>query len=101
MSFAAAEARLNVSVMRNLANAVAVIGQRDVPVIFDSEYSVGAVGVTRMGAAEPQMVLATSDVPADFVDSSVLVDGVTWRVRERQPDSLLATGLTLVILERP
>lgn len=101
MSFAAAEARLNVSVMRNLANAVALIGQRDVPVIFDSEYSVGAVGVARMGAAEPQMVLATSDVPDDIVDSMVVVDGVTWRVRERQPDSTLETGLTLVILERP
>lgn len=101
MSFADAEARLNVSVMRNLANALALIGQRDVPVIFDSEYSVGAVGVTRMAAAEPQMVLATADVPADFVDSTVLVDGVAWRVRERQPDSALATGLTLAILERP
>ena len=101
MSFAAVEARLNASIMRNLANAVAVIGQRDVPVIFDSEYTVGSVGVARMGAAEPQMVLATSDVPADFVDSTVLVDGVAWRVRERQPDSQLATGLTLVILEQP
>lgn len=101
MSFAVSEARLNASIMRHLANAIAVIGGRDVPVIFDSEYTLGSVGVARMGAAAPQMIISTADVPADFVDSSVLVDGVDWNVRERQPDGVQPTGLTLVILERP
>lgn len=101
MSFAASEARLNASVMRHLANAVAVIGSRDVPVIFDSEYTQGRVGVVRMGAAAPQMIIGTVDVPPDFVGSTVRVDGVDWIVSERQPDGVQPTGLTLVILERP
>ena len=101
MSFAASEARLNASIMRHLANASAVIGGREVSVIFDSEYTQGAVGATRMGAAAPQMIISTSDVPVDFVDSIVLVDGVDWQVSERQPDGVQPTGLTLVILARP
>lgn len=101
MSFAASEARLNVSVMKHLANAIAVIGGSDVPVIFDAEYNHGTVGPIGMGAADPQMVISSAEVPAGFVGTDITVNGTPWRVAERRPDGQLEAGLTLIILEKP
>jgi hypothetical protein len=101
MSFAASEARLNVSVMKHLANATAVIGGSDVPVVFDAEYRQGMVGPAGMGAADPQMVISSAAVPPDFVGTEITVNGKPWRVAERRPDGQLEAGLTLIILEKP
>lgn len=95
------EARLNRAVMVKLANARAVIaGVPDIPVIFDAEYKAGMVGMG-MGSAQPQLVIANSDVPEQFIDIEITVDGAAWRVSDRQPDSELPTGLTLVYLVKP
>lgn len=101
--FAALEARMNRTAMAKLANATVVIpGVADpVRVIFDAEYKPGMVGTVGMGASEPQMVIATSDVPADFVGTAITVDGNAWRVAERQADGKQVDGLTTVFLERP
>jgi len=101
--FDALEARMNRVAMAKLANALAIIpGQSDpVPVIFDAEYRAGSVGVIGMGAADPQMVIASDKLPAEIVGLEVIVNGVTWFVSDRQPDGVLVDGLTAVILGRP
>jgi hypothetical protein len=93
------EARLNRLAMERLANAIAVIEGQGVPVIFDAEYKAGMVGVG-MGAAEPQMVIGTDKVPADFVDTTITVNGAAWKVADCQAGSELPTGLSLVFLEK-
>lgn len=93
------EARLNRLAMERLANATAVINGVEVPVIFDAEYQLGTVGVG-MGASAPQMVVANDRVPEDFSGSRITVNGAAWVVADRQKDSELPTGLSLVILEK-
>lgn len=97
--FAELEARLNRLAMERLANATAVINGEGVPVIFDAEYQAGTVGVG-MGASMPQMVIANSRVPVDFADTRITVNGAAWIVADRQKDSDLPAGLSLVILEK-
>lgn len=95
------EARLNRLAMERLSNAVAQIPgvDGDIPVIFDAEYRNGMVGMG-MGASAPQMVIANDRVPADFDEARVIVNGAAWRVADRQADSHLPTGLSLVLLEK-
>lgn len=93
------EARLNRLTMERLANATAVINGVDVPVIFDALYELGTVGVG-IGASAPQMVIANNRIPEDFAESRITVNGAAWIVADRQPDSDLPTGLTVVILEK-
>lgn len=94
------EARINRAAMKKLANAVATIGTSNVPVIFDAAYRAGMVGVVGMGASSPQMVIADSDVPADFIGSVVRINGADWEVSDRQPDGTAEAGLTHVFLEK-
>jgi hypothetical protein len=98
--FSAHEARVNQAVMKKLANALARIGDVDVPVIFDAEYRVGAVGIG-MGASEPQMVIADADIPPGFMNMEITVDGSAWLVAARHPDRTAIAGLSTVILEKP
>ena len=99
--FAELEARLNRVAMEKLSNATAVIAGADVPVIFDSEYKPGMVGVIGMGAACPQMVISSAAMPAGFMDSTIQVNGAAWTVVEVQRDGNLPEGLSLVVLEKP
>lgn len=99
--FAKLEARLNSVAMKKLSNATAVIGGRDIPVIFDAEYKHGMVGQVGMGASDPQMIISAADAPAEFIGMEITVDGVAWLVADRRTDGQLDTGLTLVILEKP
>lgn len=98
--FAALEARTNRLVMERLANALASIPgvADDVPVIFDAEYKAGAVGLG-MGAAAPQLVIATDRVPDDFNEMRITVNGAAWRVADCQPDGDHA-GLSVALLEK-
>jgi hypothetical protein len=100
MSFDQIEARINQAVMKKLANAVANIAGVDVPVIFDAQYTLAGVGPVGMASSSPQMVLSNSDIPADFIESQVDVKGTRYTVVETKPDSLLPSGLTIVLLER-
>lgn len=101
------EARMNCTAHKKLANAMAMIGGRPVPVIFDAEYSAATVGPARVGATVPQMQIMNADVPADFAGSTIEIvvggaaQAVRWQVAERQPDGEAPTGITLVLLERP
>jgi ABC-type cobalamin transport system permease subunit len=97
MSFDRLEARLNRTAMVKLANATAVIAGVSIPVIFDAEYKPGMVGIG-MGAAQPQMVIGTADVPEQFIDTEITVNGAAWVVTDRKPDGEQPTGLTLVYL---
>lgn len=99
--FAALEARMNRVAMAKLANATAVIAGVSSPVIFDAEYKPGMVGTVGMGAAAPQMVIATNALPTDFVGTDLTVNGAAWRVAERQADGQVVDGLTTVFLEKP
>ena len=101
MSFDRLEARMNRAAMVKLANAIAVIpGVPDpVSVIFDAEYKAGMVGIG-MGAAQPQMVISTADVPEEFIDTTITVNGAAWVVTDRKPDGEQPTGLTLVYLAK-
>ncbi|MDK6079663.1 head-tail joining protein [Massilia varians] len=98
--FAALESRTNRLVMERLANALATIPgvDGDIPVIFDAEYKAGAVGLG-MGAAAPQLVIATARVPDDFIEMRITVNGAAWRVADCQPDGDQA-GLSVALLEK-
>lgn len=98
--FDALEARGNQAIMKRLANALARIDGVDVPVIFDAEYRQGNVGPIGMGAADPQMVISSADVPPEFVGTDIAVNGASWRVVDRRPDGQLEAGLTVVFLEK-
>ncbi|GGY68034.1 head-tail joining protein [Pseudoduganella albidiflava] len=99
--FALLEARTNRVAMTRLANARAQFGDKDVPVIFDAQFKVGMVGVVGMGAAVPQMTIASDQVPEVFVGTEIRVNNVPWIVSDRQPDGEQPYGLTAVFLERP
>lgn len=94
------EARMNAAAMKKLANAIAVIGGVEVPVIFDAAYKAGTVGVVGMGASEPQLTISNADMPTGFIGSTIQIRGASWTVAERQPDGELPTGLTQVFLEK-
>jgi hypothetical protein len=98
--FADLEARANRLVMERLANAVARVPgvDGDIPVIFDAEFKAGMVGIG-MGAAAPQLVIASERVPADFIEMRITVNGSAWKVADCQPDGDQA-GLSLAILEK-
>ncbi|NYE62192.1 hypothetical protein FHW58_003407 [Duganella sp. 1224] len=98
--FEALEARLNAAAMKKLSNATARIDGIDVRVIFDAQYKVGMVGVVGMGASEPQMVIADSDIPSEFIDTVVSVDGAAWKVVDVHADKASGPGLSLAILEK-
>lgn len=96
--FADLEARANRLVMERLANAVARVPgvDGDIPVIFDAEYKAGMVGIG-MGAAAPQMVIASERVPEDFTEMRITVNGAAWKVADCQADGDQA-GLSVALL---
>lgn len=98
--FAELEARTNRLAMERLSNAIARIPgvDGDIPVIFDADYKAGMVGVG-MGAAAPQMVIASTRVPDDFIEMRITVNGAGWKVADCQPDGDEA-GLSVVMLEK-
>lgn len=95
------EARLNRLTMERLANATAVIPgvEEPVRVIFDAEYKQEDVGMG-MGSSSPQMVIANSRIPADFIDMRITVNGAAWVVADCQSGGDLPDGLTTVMLEK-
>jgi len=98
VSFAAAEARANASVLARLANATASFGAAEFPVIFDN----GAAAVMQgmADAAQPGIRILDSDLGAKTQGDVVTVtyNGVVtvYAIRNVLPDG---TGFTEVALE--
>ena len=68
------------------------------PVIFDSEYSVAQeIGETGIGVASPQALCKTADVENASRGDTLLLGGTTYYVQEVRPDG---TGITTLILSR-
>jgi hypothetical protein len=95
--FAAMEARTTAAVFKRLANAVATVGGVAVQGIFDSAYQLGDVGGSGMASTAPVLTLATSDVPASPVGTSVVVNALNYTVAAHEPDG---TGISRLLLER-
>ena len=69
-----------------------------IPVIFDSEYSVAQeIGETGIGVSSPQVLCKTADVENASRGDTLLVGGTTYYIQEVQPDG---TGITTLILSR-
>ena len=96
MSFAAAQTRVNASVLKHLANAVVSIGGVTVPGIFKNPSQIAALGT---GAADtrPTVTLASSVVPASPVDTAIQIGGIAYVIGSHEPDG---TGLSVLMVER-
>lgn len=92
--FAALEARANRAVFLHLGNANATIAGLPVVGIFDAEYQLQDMASGIMSTA-PVLTLASANVPANVVGSSVVVNGLTYKVVEPMPDG---TGVTVLRL---
>ncbi len=69
-----------------------------IPVIFDSEYSiVDGVGEPGMGVPSPQALCRTADVENASRGDTLVIGGTTYYVQEVRPDG---TGITTLILSR-
>ena len=70
----------------------------EIPVIFDSEYSVSeGIGEPGIGLASPQALCRTADVENASRDDTLAVGGTTYHIQEVRPDG---TGITTLILSR-
>lgn len=69
-----------------------------IPVIFDSEYSVSeGIAEPGIGIASPQALCRTADVEDASRGDTVAVGGTTYHIQEVRPDG---TGITTLILSR-
>lgn len=108
--FAAAQARVNAAVMRRLANATAIVGEEEVPGIYERR----TIIENGIEATRPTFELPSHEVAAKHIEvggqlripqadeavwgSQEWWGGTLFTVRGLQPDG---TGLTLLILEAP
>jgi hypothetical protein len=70
---------------------------KTVTVIFDAPFQLTSAQGLEYQNAEPQCLVATSDVADANDQATILIDAVTYKVREVQPDG---TGITRLILSR-
>ena len=69
-----------------------------IPVIFDSEYSVTLeTGEPGVGVPSPQALCKTADVGNASRGDTLVVNGTSYYVQEVRPDG---TGITTLILSR-
>lgn len=73
----------------------AVVGGVTVPVIFDNGYQTGLAGA--MESSGPTATGATADLAASVEGTSLVINSVTYKVVDNQPDG---TGMTTLVLER-
>lgn len=92
-AFAPLQQQANTTVMQVLANAVAVVGGRDVPVIFDQPYATPFD--TQVDSAEPECTGASADLAGVARGDQIVIDGARYHVTRVEPDG---TGLTRLIL---
>jgi hypothetical protein len=65
--------------------------------IFENAYQQGAAGFTGMASTQPVLTLATSDVPAQPVGASLVVNSTSYTIAHHEPDG---TGMSVLFLER-
>jgi hypothetical protein len=70
---------------------------RDIKVIFDRENSDMTIGSVDIQSALPQARAKTADVEDVNNSATLVIDSVTYYVKDSNPD---ATGMTLLILSR-
>lgn len=73
----------------------ATIGAVTVQVIFDNGYQTGLAGTIE--TTGPTAVGATADLAASVEGTSLVINSVTYKVADNQPDG---TGMTTLVLER-
>ena len=91
--FAALEGRANGAVLHRLANALAVVGGVDVPVIFDKPYAAAFGG--EADAAAPECTGPASALGTLERDSAISIDGVAYEVETAEADGLGFVRLVL------
>lgn len=95
-SFAALESRLNDRIIGRLANATALVGGREVPVIFDTPYA--DAFDDHIDTAAPQCLGDSAALGTLQRDDTLRIDGRPYRVQRAEPDG---TGLTRLLLYAP
>ncbi len=102
MSFAALQARVNSRVLTRLGNkgasGIILLDGVEVNADFLTPYAQGMADGMAAEMSEPQLVLASTDVPAGVRGKSVVADGGNYKVAAGpQPDGF---GLSTLVLER-
>lgn len=92
-AFAPLQQQANATVMAVLANAMAAIGGRSVPVIFEQPYAAPFDG--RIDAAEPECTGASADLAGLQRGHTIAIGGTSYRVERAEPDG---SGLTRLLL---
>ncbi len=92
-AFAPLQQQANATVMAVLANAVAAIGGRSVPVIFEQPYA--APFDTQVDSAEPECTGASADLAGVGRGDPITIGSAAFRVERAEPDG---TGLTRLVL---
>ena len=90
--FAVLEARVNVDVIRHLANATATIGAAQVEGIFDNAY-LDALGFS---GATPVFNCISSAVSGVAQGDAVAIGGINYTVIRIEPDGI---GMTRLVLQ--
>lgn len=91
--FAALEAQLANAAITQLANAVAVVGAAEFPVVFDSEPSEALDGFANVEG--PQAAALSSDVASLDHGDAITIDGTAYTVTAMRPDGPGVTVLQL------
>jgi hypothetical protein len=76
--------------------AVATIDGEEVEGIFTNEYAIGLIGDAGFNASVPQFICRSADVAAIADEAEVVINAVTYRVANPQPDG---SGVTTIELK--
>lgn len=76
--------------------APAMLAGAQVRGIFDNAYRQGEVGYNGMASTQPVFLVATSDVPANPVGASLVVNATSYLIASVEPDG---TGMSQLFLE--
>lgn len=94
--FAAAQDRLNASVLSCLSNAQPLVNGVACNAIFTNPYAQSTLGMgMAMASSGPSLRLRTQDVPPSPAGKPVTVNGAAYTIAEHQPDG---TGMSVLIL---
>lgn len=74
-----------------------IIDGVSVKAIFDNGYALGSGGANGFSTSQPMLTLSTSDVPANPVGKSVLVNGLSFTIETPEHDG---TGVSSIMLQK-